>query len=207
MTESVTISGVDKLGGETVALCHLRPTSPSSVSKRSVTLMSRKGTSSRSDTLWESLWYISHIGFRQRSWPSLGLSILKDWPSAMLRFELRGSDSNERIEVRSSANVFLRGKKGAITGRDMYRTSMTGSIAVQLPMLVYPWFSVSDSAHVPHAFHGTPCLQVTSANFTVAMTISRMIVMTTDLLARRHGSDYQRFKGLTVHLVGKCMLR
>ncbi len=141
MTESVTISGIDKLGGETVALCHLRPTSPSSVSKRSVTMMPRQGTSSRSHTLLGvAVVYISQR-FCSRSWPSWGLSILKDWPSARLRFELRGSDSDERIEVRRFGNVFLRCRKGAVTGRDMYRTSMTGSMVVQLPMLVYPGVS------------------------------------------------------------------
>jgi len=187
MTESSTISGVDKLGGETVALCHLCPTSPSSVSKRSVTLMPRQGTSSRSDTLLGvAVVYISHR-LCSRSWLSLGLSILKNWPSAMLRFELRGSDSDERIEVRRFGNVFLRCRKGAVTGRDMYRTSMTGSIAVQLSMLVYPGFLVSDSASAQYAFHGSPCLQVTSAIFTVAMWISRMIAMIIDLSARRHG--------------------
>ncbi len=81
----------------------------------------------------------------------------------MLRFELRGSDSDERIEVRRFGNVFLRCRKGAVTGRDMYRTSMTGSMVVQLPMLVYPGFLVSDYASAQYAFHGSPCLQVTYA--------------------------------------------
>jgi len=90
-----------------------------------------------------------------------------------------------------------------MTGRETDRTSIVGSMAVQLLVLVYPGFSVSDSAHVPYAFHGTLCLQVPSALLEVAITINCMIAMTTDLLARQQGSSYQRFKGLTVHLARK----
>jgi len=59
----------------------------------------------------------------------------------MLRFELRGSDNNERIGMRRFGNVFLTCRKGAMTGGEMDRTSIAGSMAVQLSMLVYPGVS------------------------------------------------------------------